>query len=373
MSVPLENRVRETREARGLSQIELGEAANLSRQSVGAIEAGRATPSVDVALRLAAVLECRVEDLFGARPAEPKLTAELAESADLAPPPSLESRVVLARLAGRWVAHRLHGEGLRRSADGITTTTKGKACEVTLLRPKAALEDNVVLMGCAAGLGLLADRVEASGRGGRYAFLARSSTAALEALSRKRIHVAGVHLVDGKTGESNVRDVRRLVKQAVSLITLARWEVGLVVHAGNPKGLRAVADLARPGVSFVPREPGSGARRLFERELHASGTPLELCTLTSVVGGHLEVARAVALGVADAGIASRDSALEAGLGFLPLTEERYDLVVPSEGLGDARIARLFDALCSSGFRKELATLGYDVRSCGDRVAELPAA
>lgn len=371
MSIPLENRVRETREARGLSQVELGDAANLSRQSVGAIEAGRATPSVDVALRLASVLECRVEDLFGALPEEAKLTAEPAFAP--AGSTSIEGRVVLARLAGRWVAHRLHGEGLRRSADGIARAAKGKACEVTLLRPKAALEDNLVLMGCAAGLGLLADRVEAGGRGGRYAFLARSSTAALEALSRKQIHVAGVHLVDGKTGEANVRDVRRLVKQAVSLVTLARWEVGLVVRAGNPKGLRKVADLARPGVSFVPREPGSGARRLFERELHSSGTPLEVCTMTSAVGGHLEVARAIALGVADAGIASRDSALEAGLEFLPITEERYDLVVPSESLGDPRVLRLFDSMCSAGFRDELSSLGYDVRSCGDRVAELPAA
>ncbi|HEY5959007.1 MAG TPA: substrate-binding domain-containing protein, partial [Polyangiaceae bacterium] len=86
--------------------------------------------------------------------------------------------------------------------------------------------------------------------------------------------------------------------------------------------------------------------------------------------GHLEVAHAVALGAGDVGVATRDAAIGYGLDFLPLTEERYDLVVPRDELGDPRMARLFDVMTAGPLRRELAALGYDVSPAGNRVAEI---
>lgn len=380
------NRVRELREARGLSQVALATAAQLTRQSIGAVEAGRAMPAVDVAMRIARALECTVEQLF-----DVPTQAEMVQ-AELVGEPA-EGRMAVAHLNGRWVAYPLLGDGLRTSADAISAQVPklnrenhaharnghesgshvSKGVSVELVRPTAAVRENIVLTGCAAGLGLLADRLNSHGGPGRFFWLSRSSTEALGLLSDHKTHVAGVHLVDPKTGDANVHDVKRLVKgTATTLITLARWEVGVVTRAGNPKKLKSVADLGRRGLRLAIREPGSGVRRLLERELRTAGMPLDPTKASHVLApGHLEVAHTVSIGAADAGIATRDVAIVYGLDFVPISEERYDLVVPQDSMMDPRIERMFDTLSTSGLRRELSSLGYDVRGSGDRVAELP--
>lgn len=359
------NRVRELREARGLSQIELAAAVRLTRQSIGAIEAGRATPAVDVAIRLARALGSRVEELFGGGAAE-YVTAEPTATA-------LDGRVALAHIAGRWVSYPLAGEGLRVSADALVGADTQSRVE--LMRTDAEARDNLVLMGCAAALGLLADRLNARPGAGRFLWLGRSSTTALEALAVDRTHVAGVHLIDDGSGEANVPDVRRHAGSAtLVLTTLARWEAGLVAAAGNPKRIRSSADLGRRGLRLVVREPGSGARRLLDRELRRAELSPDLATSAHAIArSHLAVADAIALGAADVGVATRDVAITHGLYFVPLAEERYDLATTLAALDDPRIQRLFDAMTAAPFRRELGALGYDVSHCGERAAEIRAA
>ncbi len=363
------NRVREQREARGWSQSALGAAVQLSRQSIYAIETGRASPAVDIALKLARVLGCAVEDLFAHTPSEARFSAEAVGEV----PPG---RVALAHIAGRWLCYSLARGGMLRAADAIASVSKrGQRVPVATLRPSAEARANFVLMGCAPALGLLADRLNARPGQGRFLWLTRSSTSALEGLAQSQTHLAGVHLVDAKTGEANLPDVRRLgSKRALVVITLARWEAGLVTAAGNPKRISRVAQLAGKGVRIALREPGSGARRLLDQELRAAGLPLNLVRAASVhATGHVEVAHAVALGAADVGIATRDAALSFGLGFVPLAEERYDVVVARDELNDPRLVRLFEVMSAAPFRRELSALGYDVAQCGTRVAEILAA
>ena len=363
------NRVRAVREACGLSQVELAAAAMLSRQSVGAIEAGRAMPAVDVALRLARALDCRVEDLFAAPASEVRLEAEPAT-------PMQAGRVALAHVGGRWVAYPLTGEAMRLAADAIVAgpcARRGRV-EVELVRPRAEAQDNLVVMGCAAALGVLADRLSARAGAGRCVWLPRSSTQALAALAAQHTHVAGVHLVDARTGEANVPDVRKHTGAALVLITLARWEAGLLLAPGNPRKIRGAVDLGRRGLRLVAREAGSGARRLLERELQRAGLPVAQAGAAPVrASGHLEVAQAIASGAGEVGVATRDAALAFGLEFVPLAEERYDLAIPRALLAEPRLQRFLDAMTSAAFRRELASLGYDLRGCGDRVAELEAA
>jgi len=379
------NRVRGTRVALGLSQAALASSTRLSRQSIGAIEAGRATPAVDVALRIAAALESSVEELFGA----PHVAAPLATESSSS---SQTDRVALAQIAGRWLSYGLDGEAMGTAADGLllsrasarasgqgtgrrSTTARRASVPVDPMRPLEELHHNLVLMGCAVGLGLLADRLNSRSGAGRFLWLSRSSTEALSALRRSHTHLAGVHLTDEKTGEPNVADVRRhLARAPVTLVTFARWEAGLVLAKGNPKQIQSCADLGRRGLRWAVRETGSGARRLLDRELDRAGLPRELASQAPLqASGHLQVALAVSMGAADVGVATRDAALAFGLHFLPLAEERYDLVVPRAALADARLRRLFDTLSSGVFQRELACLGYDVRCSGQRVAELSAA
>ena len=368
MSTDRNNRVRELREARGLAQSALAAAAGLTRQSIHAIESGKALPAVDVALRLARALECPVEDLFGASASEPRVTAEPVGAA--AP-----GRVALSHIAGRWLSYSLGRDGMARSADAIAGRTVRGRVEVEALRSLADARENVVLMGCAPALGLLADRLNVHPGPGRCLWLSSSSTSALESLAQRHTHLAGVHLVDSETGEANVPDVRRLAaKRSLVLITLANWEAGLLTAAGNPKGILKVAHLGQKGVRLAVREPGSGARRLLDQELARAGLPTEIARHAALLAGsHVEVAHAVALGAADAGVATRDAALTFQLGFVPLAQERYDLVVPRDDLQDPRLARLFEVMSSGPFRRELSSLGYDLGQCGTRAAEILAA
>lgn len=362
-----ESPLRARRERLGLSQVALAATVGLSRQSLSAIEAGRSQPGVDIALRLAAVLECRVEDLFA--PTErPRIRAEPAG-------PMQEGRVVLAEVGGRWVAHPLVGLALRTAADGIASRSARGTLEVEPVRPLEEARDNLVVMGCAPALGLLCDRLSSRAAHGRFFWLTKSSTAALEALGARQTHVAGVHLVDARTGEPNVGEIRRLVgSERVTLVALARWEVGLVLASGNPLGVRGPEELGRRGLRLVTRERGSGARRLLDRLLVAAGERAEAAARSGIqVGGQLEVAHAVSVGAGDVGVATRDAALAFGLAFIPLAEERYDLAIPRASLEDPRIARLLDALTAAPLRRELAALGYDVRCTGDRVADVSAA
>ena len=240
------SRVRERREALALSQVALAERAGLSRQSIGAIEAGRATPAVDVALRIARALDCQVEELFGGGA---QTSLALAEPGAR----TVAGRVAMAHLAGRWVCHPL-ADALGISADGVVAARKRGQVEIETVRSPQEARQNVVVMGCAAGLGLLADRLNSRPGPGRFLWLARSSTAALDALARNHAHVAGVHLTDARTGEANVADVRRAgPAEPIALIALARWEAGLVLRAGDARRIRGATDLGLPGLRIVAR------------------------------------------------------------------------------------------------------------------------
>jgi len=64
---PVENRVRELRTERGMTQEDLADLVGVARQSIISIEKGRFLPSIETALKLAAALATPVEDLFWLR------------------------------------------------------------------------------------------------------------------------------------------------------------------------------------------------------------------------------------------------------------------------------------------------------------------
>jgi molybdate-binding protein/DNA-binding XRE family transcriptional regulator len=204
-------------------------------------------------------------------------------------------------------------------------------------------------------------------------WLAANSTAALESLARGEIHAAGTHLYDPDSTEHNVPFARRIIRdRAAVLITLGVWEEGLVVRPGNPRKMRSVADLAQPGVTIVNREPGSGARQLLEHALHTEHIPLTAVHgFDHVVSSHLDVAREVWAGRADAGVSAAAIAPAFGLGFVPLQQVRYDIVVLKDYLHNALVEQLLNTLSSHRFRAQLNALGgYDTQHAADIVATL---
>ena len=155
--------------------------------------------------------------------------------------------------------------------------------------------------------------------------------------------------------------------QDVTVVTFASWEQGLMVRTGNPKGINKVECLARKDVLVVNREPGAGARLLLDRKLATMGIrPDQVKGYQRSASSHLEVARLIAEGQADTGMGVRSAAQFLGLDFVPLQEERYDLVIPTRYLKAHPGLELFlDTLVSRPFRREMEAVGgYDTKETG---------
>ncbi len=363
----IHNNVRAARVACGLSQRQLAQRAGLTRQAVVAIEAGHYTPNTAVALRLAQALACRVEELF-------RLPEQLVERraviADGRCAPG--TRVVVGAVGDRLVAHPLEGGRLFSPADGVALSP---AADVRLFISPELAERTAFLVGCDPSLGVLASWVSRRSPEARLVWLPGSSQAALNALRRSTVHVAGIHLRDAKTGKFNVAQANRaLAATGGVVVSYAAWEQGFIVQRGNPKKLRSVADLARPGVRLVNREPGSGSRALLDQLLaDAAIDPTSIEGYRHRVGSHMAVARAVAEGAADVGIGLRAVA-RAECGFVPLTDAHFDLLIPDEHLEHPAIKALLDVMQTASLRAELAALpGYDVSETGATRLRIAAA
>src|SRR5216684_5565615 len=159
----LETGLRRARQKSGFTQGELAGRAGISRQTLSILESGRGQPSTVVALRLARVLRCRVEELFWLREEGGVLRAELASAGERRRAPS--PRALVGSVAGRWVAHPLRRHdplGLTTAADALLSRGPrgGELARLSALRPLEALQANVLVTGCDPGLSVLAGRVE---------------------------------------------------------------------------------------------------------------------------------------------------------------------------------------------------------------------
>ena len=139
-----------------------------------------------------------------------------------------------------------------------------------------------------------------------------------------------------------------------------------MVAPGNPKNIRAIADLTRPGVRFINRQRGAGTRLLLDFLLQEQG--LEAAAIQGYEREeytHMAVAVNVLSGTADAGLGILAAARALGLDFIPLLPERYDLVVPESTFTDPRFQALLAVIRSPDFQDAaLALGGYDLQDCG---------
>lgn len=193
------------------------------------------------------------------------------------------------------------------------------------------------------------------------------SQGGLLALAQGRAHFAGSHLFDPDTNTYNVTYIQRILPEMpLKLVNLAWREQGLMVARGNPKNIRTVADLARPGVRFINRQRGAGTRLLLDYLLKQHGlTPSQIQGYDREEYTHMAVAVNVLSGTADVGLGILAAARALGLDFIPLTPERYDLVVPEVTFQDPRFQVLLEVIRSREYQEAAKALGgYDLRDCG---------
>ncbi|MCZ7553340.1 MAG: GntR family transcriptional regulator [Anaerolineales bacterium] len=193
------------------------------------------------------------------------------------------------------------------------------------------------------------------------------SLGGLIALAEGKADLAGSHLWDPETNSYNLPYVLRVLPgRRTALLTLAWRKQGLIAPRGNPLGLRTVSDLAQPGLRFVNRQPGSGTRVWLDAALRRLGIATsQIAGYETQVRTHSEAARAVAELRADAGFGLQTAALAYGLDFIPVIDERYDLVIPEAGIQTAAFEKLAAWLQTAAARKAIAALGgYDTRETG---------
>lgn len=193
------------------------------------------------------------------------------------------------------------------------------------------------------------------------------SRGGLIALAEGRADLAGCHLWDEESDTYNAPFVRHFLPgQKVALLTLAHRQVGLIIAPGNPIDLAGLLDLARAEVRFVNRQRGSGTRIWLDAQLRRMAIdPGDVSGYAEQKATHSEVARAVAEGQADVGIGVSAAAISFGLDFVPLTKERYDLIIPAEKWELPPIQALVQWLLGPQARSAIAGLGgYDMAESG---------
>jgi putative molybdopterin biosynthesis protein len=367
-------RVCRLRNAIGISQMELASRCGISRQALGAIEAGIYQPSVTVAIKLARELGETAESLFG--------ESAVHESAVINVPwaggtsnasDNASGRVVLARLARKLVALPEPRPGYWLAPTmGRLQRSNGKHATIQSFRSPEEIDATLLVAGCDPSVTILIDWLTRKGSQIGVVALPYSSRKSLATLANGAAHAAGVHLRDANASEYNLEPVRRAIgRRRMVVFNFAGWEVGLVTAKGRTR-INELAEVTRADVRIINREAGSGARQALDEALAEAGISFEqLNGYEDEVGGHLEVAASVAAGQAATGVTIRVAAEVFGLGFIPLREERYDLVIPENELESIPVRRMMDLLNSRRFAQEIGQLcAYDTSRMGEEVARI---
>ncbi len=289
------------------------------------------------------------------------------------------TRVILGEVEGRLVAMPIQrAAGIITSltrADGILQVpqeqegfNEGEAVSVRLLRPADQLDYTLIMIGSHDNtIDVIANELKTRDSRVHLSSSNVGSLGGLLAVRRAQTHFAGSHLLDTDSGRYNYPYIERhLGGTSVRLVKLAMRQQGLLIRKGNPRGIDSIAALTRPDVSFMNRQAGSGTRVLFDYCLRRAGiSPESIRGYEQEEFTHMAVAVSVLSGRADAGMAIYSSARALDLDFIPVSEERYDLVVAESAWEDFKIRYLLDVIVSGEFRRRVSAMGgYDVTDSG---------
>lgn len=288
-------------------------------------------------------------------------------------------RVNLARVDEKLIA-----VPLRRGAGVITTMVRadgflripsfteginaGEEVAIELLRPAEDIENTVLCTGSHdLSVEILEDELKRRHPELKIAANNVGSLGGLMSLRRGETHIAGTHLLDPRSGEYNIPDIRRAIPSLpVVLVHLVKREQGILVQRGNPRGIHRLEDLARHDVRFVNRQPGSGTRVLLDFHLSQSSIdPGSIRGYEREEFTHMAVAVAIASGLADAGLGVLSAAKALGLDFVPVGREQYDLLFRRSFFESDPGNKLLQVIASDDFRNAVEALGgYDARASG---------
>jgi putative molybdopterin biosynthesis protein len=339
------NRIRELRTALGLTQASLAKLAGISRTAVTAIEGDRLVPSVAAAIAIAETLGSTVEELFGRRSHSSSLEHWAWDSPD-------NEHYWRAEVAGRTILYPMSSSPMLTPLPDSLQEDSGRASG-----------DTLVMACCDPAAGYLASEFAAV-TGLRLLTLPRASRQAVEMLQQGLVHIAGIHLATSAAPQENEKAAREILSDRFEMIRLARWQEGVALAPAT--ALQSLRSIRNAKLNWIGRERGSGARECQDRFLEHRQEPV--CTSRH----HRGITEAIQSGWADAGICLQLVSVEAGLRFLPIQEEYYDVCFPSFMKDDRRIKAFLSVVRSKSYRRLLGELpGYDSSETGDTCVNSP--
>ena len=192
------------------------------------------------------------------------------------------------------------------------------------------------------------------------------SMGGLQALRQNCCHIASSHLLQENEQDYNFEFADRELEHMPAIVNFCRREQGILVSKGNPKKIKAVADLARTGICMVNRPLGTGTRLLLDQELKKVAVRGDKINgYDNEVNRHLDVGLEILAGRADAGLGIHAVAGLLNLDFVPLRWERYDLMIFKERFFDANVQNFLGLLHEEPFFELAESLqGYDVQLSG---------
>jgi putative molybdopterin biosynthesis protein len=338
---------------------------------------------VSAALTIDIFVEPIIAQWLGRRPNElPTETATLTRKIVSPPGDDDYIRVAVGKVGDKLLAAPLsRGAGVITSlvqADGLALIPRGtqgmeagEQVKVHLYRSQAEIEETIFCIGSHdLTLDLMSEFLAEHDR--RLASANVGSQGGLIALRRGEAHLAGSHLLNPETGEYNISSIRRYMPNIpVKLVALVGREQGLIVKQGNPKKIKGLDDLRRSDVRFVNRQRGAGTRVLLDYHLNLmSISPEWIVGYNQEEYTHLGIAAAIASNRADCGLGIAAAAQALDLDFIPLFQERYDLVIPKQFAESDLLSPLFGILADRRFREAVSHLtGYDVSVMGTIILE----
>lgn len=288
-------------------------------------------------------------------------------------------RVNVGFINNRYVVNPLNrGAGVTMSlvrADGLLVipanslgVEEGEEVSVEIYKAEKEIKETLVATGSHdMALDLLGTALKQIHPGLTLSSSHVGSIGGIIAIGKGQAHIAGVHLFDPATGEYNIPYLNKFLPgKAVVLVNLTYRTQGFIVGPGNPLQINGVTDLLREGVRFINRQRGAGTRLLFDYLLAKAGiNPTQIYGYQREEYTHLNVAAAVAAGTADVGLGILSAALAYGLNFLPVGEERYDLLMTEEFYRSPLGRELIQAIATKQFQNAVGALeGYNMRDAG---------
>lgn len=266
------------------------------------------------------------------------------------------------------VMSMVRADGMLTIPSGSEGIGAGEQVRISMLRDRKEIDSTLVVIGSHDNiLDLMANALHRLDPPIRLSSAHVGSMGGIMAIRRGEAHFGGSHLLDAATGEYNVSFIHRFLPDTpLHLINLCYREQGLMVTKGNPQGISSLADIAEKKLSFINRQKGAGTRLLTDKILAESGLePEQIPGYNHEEYTHMNVAAAVSCGRVDTGMGIRAAALALNLDFVPIAEERYDLIVPIGFLEDSRVQGALELTADAGFRSKIEALGgYNLRDCG---------